>query len=409
MRFQRPDGSVASTVVPVQPRSRVTVDAGSIAGLASTSFSTLVDSDEPVVVDRTMSWGNGLGSHAEHAVPVPATTWYFAEGATHSGFDLFYLLQNPGDEDADVEVRFVRPAPAAPVTRQYRVAAHSRADVWVDTEGPELDDTDVAAIVTSTRPVVVERAMYRGVPGQPFAAGHDSAGVTEPATSWYFAEGATGGFFDLFLLVLNPADRQAPIRATYLLPGGATVVNDYLVPAHSRFNVWVDLEDTALADTAVSAEVTSLDGVPIVVERAMWWPGSSTEDWREAHGSPGATATGTTWALAEGEEGGPANVETYLLVANASAFEGLARVTLLFEDGTTASGTWPLIGKSRFDVPVGTFFPEAAGKRFGVIVESLPAPGATAAAQIVVERSMYSDAGGVTWAAGTSALGRRIQ
>ena len=39
--------------------------------------------------------GSHHGSHGEHALEAPATTWYFAEGATHSGFDLFYLLYNP--------------------------------------------------------------------------------------------------------------------------------------------------------------------------------------------------------------------------------------------------------------------------------------------------------------------------
>ena len=46
-------------------------------------------------------------------------------------------------------------------------------------------------------------------------------------------------------------------------------------------------------------------------------------------------------------------------------------------------------------------FPAAVNKRFGAIVESL---GATPA-QIVVERAMYWDALGQSWAAGTNALG----
>ena len=58
--------------------------------------------------------------------------------------------------------------------------------------------------------------------------------------------------------------------------------------------------------------------------------------WHEAHDSAGATTTGTTWALAEGEVGGPGHVETYILMANTSPWQGSATVTLLFEDGTTA-------------------------------------------------------------------------
>ena len=68
----------------------------SVPGMEKAEFSTVVESDVPVVVDRTMTWdATGYGSHAETAIAAPATTWYLAEGATHSGFDLFYLLQNP--------------------------------------------------------------------------------------------------------------------------------------------------------------------------------------------------------------------------------------------------------------------------------------------------------------------------
>ena len=59
-------------------------------------FSTLIESDVPIVADRTMTWNaSGYGSHAETSLAAPASTWYLAEGATHSGFNLFYLIQNP--------------------------------------------------------------------------------------------------------------------------------------------------------------------------------------------------------------------------------------------------------------------------------------------------------------------------
>ena len=58
--------------------------------------------------------------------------------------------------------------------------------------------------------------MYRSLPGQPFGLGHDSMGVPAAATSWFLAEGATGAFFDLYVLIANPgstdATRDAPVR-----------------------------------------------------------------------------------------------------------------------------------------------------------------------------------------------------
>ena len=84
LRFLREDDTVVTNDVLLPPRSRRTVFVDDVPGMAHASFSTVVDSDHPVVVDRTMTWGNGgaFGSHAETSVDGPATAWYFAEGAT---------------------------------------------------------------------------------------------------------------------------------------------------------------------------------------------------------------------------------------------------------------------------------------------------------------------------------------
>jgi hypothetical protein len=107
-------------------------------------------------------------------------------------------------------------------------------------------------VITSQNavPIIVERAMYASGAGT-FAAGHDSAGVTSPSLEWFFAEGATGNFFDTFLLFANPNASQANIQATYLLPSGQTVVKNYQLPGNSRRTVNVQIEDAQLASTAV--------------------------------------------------------------------------------------------------------------------------------------------------------------
>jgi hypothetical protein len=367
----------------------VTVNPKDTFGTATAEYSTRIESDQLLVVDRTMSWSPTApyGAHAETAVASPALTWYLAEGATHSGFNLFYLLQNPNPAVSEVHVRYLRPA-GSPLEKAYQLPPNSRTNIWVDVEDfggqAALASTDVSAVfeVLNAQPIIVERAMYAEVPGQAFGAGHESAGVTAPATEWFLAEGATGPYFDLFVLVANPGGTAAQIEATYLLPDGTTLVKPYVVAANSRFNIWVDHEAPQLANTAVSTTIRSINGEAVIVERAMWWPDGG---WYEAHNTAGATTTGTRWALAEGEVNAARNLETYLLVANTSATAADVRVTLLFEDGTAAEQTYAGIpAQSRFNVPVGGLFPEAAGKRFGALVESL---GATPA-QIVVERAM---------------------
>jgi hypothetical protein len=257
--------------------------------------------------------------------------------------------------------------------------------------------------------------MYRSTGGSTFDAGHESMGVTAPSTRWFLAEGRTGPFFDEFVLIANPTDVAASVRITYLLDDGTTFSRTLVAPASARTSVWVDRETFTdvpgqpLSDAAVSTTVESLDGVPLIVERAMWWPGDAAT-WHEAHGAAGSIETGVVWALAEGEVGGPAASQTYVLIANTSDLDGRARVTLLFEDGTSASRLYPLRARSRTNAAIGPDFAgEADGRRFGVIVEALGVDDNAPVPQIVVERAMYSDAGGVALAAGTNAVATRLR
>ncbi len=93
------------------PLSRVTIDTGSIPALVGRSFGLTVQANDPIIAERatyfettpTQLWAGGHGSPG---VPAPATTWYFAEGATTSFRDTFMLLSNPGDIAANVSLAF---------------------------------------------------------------------------------------------------------------------------------------------------------------------------------------------------------------------------------------------------------------------------------------------------------------
>jgi glucose/arabinose dehydrogenase len=408
-RFLKPNGSVSTHALAVPAGRRATLDAKSVAGLSSSEFATTVETDVEVVVDRTMSWdASGYGSHVETAQTTPATTWYFAEGATHSGFDLFYLLQNTSTATTSQgQIRFLRPS-GAPVLVPFSLAPGARQTIWVDNIAA-LSATDVAGVVEVTNgvPIIAERAMYLSGGGQTFRAGHESAGVSAPSTSWFLAEGATGSYFNEFILLANPGATAATATVTYLRQSGGPLQKAYTVPANSRRNIWLNAETVgavSLASESLSASIVST--APIVVERAMWWPGPSAI-WFEAHNSFGSRVTGTRWALAEGEVGGARAAETYILIANTSNAQASVQVSLSFEDGTTVSPkTFVVAANRRFSVDVAAQFGAAvAGKRFGAVVQSL---GATPA-PIVVERAIYQDAGGVRWAAGTNALAARLQ
>jgi hypothetical protein len=412
VRFDGDDGSSTAVNVHLPAGAKRTVFVDEV-GVPTASFATVVESSVPLVAERTVSWdASGYGAHAERASPAPATTWFLAEGAT-GGFSLFYLLQNPGDTAATATVRYLRPAPLPPIERAYPLPPHSRVTLPVNLQAPELAGTDVSASITATAPILVERAMYRSIDGQPFAAGHASAGVTAASTSWFLAEGATGDFFDLFILLANPNATAAQVEVRYFIFGQVMTML-YTVAAESRRTIYVDGENVgeiglALAPGPISCAITVTNGVPIVVERSMWFPGPaiSPQFWTEAHNSPGATGAATRWVLADGESGGPRDAQTFVLIANTSATAGRVRVTALRDTPTAPQGPAPaptlvvdVPPNSRTTIPMQSVA-GLAGTRFGVLVESVET---TPLAQLVVERAMYWNAGGVTWAAGTNLL-----
>lgn len=402
--------------VSLPPRRRATVDTANVSGLAG-SFATTIEANTLVVADRTVSWdGTGYGSHAETATEAPRTTWYFAEGATTGGFNTFYLLLNPGTSDASVTITYLR-AGVAPRTKTYVVRPGARETVWVNKEvwsdGDSLASAEVSARIDATAPIIAERAMYLDRAGQLFTAGHDSVGLSAPATRWLLAEGATGPYFDLFILLANPSSTDAQVRLRFLLDDGTVVEHAQTVPALSRATVWVDAlgQDAGLlavnptyarlANAAVSTDVVVDNGVGVLVERAMWWPGGP-DTWAEAHNSGGVTTAAPRWALAEGEVGGARNTQTYVLVSNPGSSPATVTVSLLSETAAPETQTFTVPANSRFNIVPGSalHFPSAAGRRFGMTFDST--------APVVIERAMYSDLGGTAWAAGTNAVATKL-
>lgn len=402
MRFQQEGAAEITRLLTLPPHSRQTILVDTVPGLENSSFSTVMEADAEVTLDRTMTWDTtGFGSSAETAAPEPAKTWYLAEGATHGRFDLYYLLQNPNTATANVTVRYLRPDGLTPIEKTYTVGGRSRFTINVDNERfsgvQSLIATDVSAKITSDIPILAERAMYQTVSGRLFSAGHESMGVTAPSTSWFFAEGATGTYFDLYLLLANPTSTDATVTIDYLFAGGGVLTKTVSVAHDSRRTLGVDGEDPQLQDAAFSMRIHST--VPIIAERAMWWP---SPNWYEAHNSAGTVVTSPRWAVAEGEVGGTRKIDTFVLIANTSSFDAHVRVSVFYEDqGITEPKLFDIPANSRFNINVRNDFPESVGRRFSVLVEG---QGSTPP-ELVVERAMYSDSGTTVWAAGTNALG----
>jgi hypothetical protein len=402
--FLKEDGTTVALDDTLAAMSHKMIRVNDVAGMTSVAFSTVVRSMNglPLVVERTMSWDrSSYGAHTEHAVDGAATTWLFAEGS-QGFFHTYLLLANPQATPNVAQVAYLL-EDGNVVNRAYTLGASSRLTVDVGTDAA-LINRSFGMSVQFTQPGSAERAMYFG--NAPlFTGGHESAGVNAPSKTWFLAEGATGPFFETFVLLANPNAADASVTMTYLLSdGGAPITVQKTVAAHGRLTINLEAEDPALANAAVSTQIVS--SVPIVAERSQYWP-DPAPSWYEAHNSFGVTELGTRWGLAEGRVGqvdGIAGAQTYILLANPGTTMAQATITFLRDNGATpVSKIFLVQPRSRFNVSVGpgSSVPELVNEHFGALI--------TSDQPIAVERALYWDANGQVWAAGTNATATRLQ
>lgn len=288
------DGPVVTeTYAFASSPARLTVWTNQNPALAGKAFSTRITSTQPITVERAMYFNRGgrtfEGGHESAGVATAATNWFVAEGATGPNFDTYLLLANPGTTATTATVRYL--TPEGPYTATYSLPASSRRTLFVDGElsavsGRDAVNTqiDVSAEVTAPSPIVVERAMYWFGAFQNWTDAHNSAGVTTTSRLWGLAEGENGGQlgYQTFVLLANPSASAATVRLRLLREGGqASVLSAPIsVAPGSRFTCYAG-QPGACQDAFAQLQsgerfgvlVESTNGVPIVVERAMYWNG----------------------------------------------------------------------------------------------------------------------------------------
>ncbi len=402
VRFLRSNGaSLSMPVTILAPKQRATIRVNTVPGLENDGpFSTVVTSASgaPLLVERTMFWDNtSYGSHGAIAQEGPSTRFLFGEGAT-GFFSTFVLLANNNPDTASASVTFLTES-GLPVSRELSLPPRSRTTLAAG-DIPELADSSFSITVDASAPISAERAMYFGTTPL-FKGGHDSPGTTLPANQWFFGEGATGGFFDTFVLLGNPSVRTANVKMTYQLSGGGTVVVNKTVAPFGRTTLNTAFEDPALAATTFALAIESSE--PIIAERSMYWD-RSVGEWYEAHNSFGVNEPGMKWGFAEGRAGTARGFRTYILIGNTSDEESQVRLTFLQSDpeATALIKNYIIPANSRVTVDVTGEFPQLLDQEFGAVLE------VTEGSPIIVERSLYSAAGGQIFGAGTNTQAIRL-
>jgi hypothetical protein len=124
--------------------------------------------------------------------------------------------------------------------------------------------------VSSTKPIVSERAMWWG---DPWTDGSASLGSTETGTVWAIGGGTEGGVdaASTYVLIANSSATAGTIRLTVVNDDGTRQQKDYTLLANARLTVHIADDFAQARNARFSVVVESLNPtVPITVETAQY-------------------------------------------------------------------------------------------------------------------------------------------
>ena len=168
--------------------------------------------------------------------------------------------------------------------------------------------------------MVVERpayfANYSAGNAQHVNGAASVVGAPAPSNDWRFAEGYIGAGFQENLVLANFGSSPASASVVLEYDNGSTLTNIYTISAQDRFIVDVNAATanhvgtcapSCALSTAVSAEITTPAGTPIVAERELFFHYTHTGNGRQVLAMGGTDVTGqagmtvpTSYSFAEG-------------------------------------------------------------------------------------------------------------
>jgi hypothetical protein len=365
-----------SRTITLPALSQTTVS--SMEDIGPVDFSTKVECEGTIAVDRTMFWDGPTGTKGYHSsigTNTLSKTWYLPEGSSAWGFETWTAILNPNATDANIKLSYM--TADGPVVVQKTLPANCRATYSM---AADIGTADASIKVESDICVVAERSMYRNNRRE----GSCSIGATAPASDFYLAEGAVGYDvgFTTYVLIQNPNNSTNDVKLTYQTPGGPALGPHFTMKPNSRQTVKVN--DGMPANTDVSTVVHG--SKPIIAERAVYWDNGTGLAFHASIGlagphkifllPDGQTSEGfETWTLVENPNSTPADVVIHYFPQGGGK-------TITFTDTIPAASrrSYSMVDK----VPSG---------RASVLV--------TSESNIIVERSMYMNNRG----AGTDTIG----
>ncbi|HEY1349762.1 MAG TPA: protease pro-enzyme activation domain-containing protein [Ktedonobacteraceae bacterium] len=263
-----------------------------------------VDSDQPVVVERTEYFSgnvpNAGGATTGGATTMGATAqntdWLFAEGYTGHDFQENLVLGNVTTSAASVTIKLEYTSGTVQTVQQIVNAesqlifdvnnANAHPNCGANGNPPCKISNSVSIEVSSSVPIVAERVQYfhftlNGGLLQPGI--DDVLGQPGPASQsiYSFAEGQTGSNFNDWLTLQNP-NNAAVVVAMTIFAASTIIQKEVTLPAHSRSSFLINdiVNPIASAYPGPTGNTVSLDvqsfGGPVVAERPLYFVFSGT-------------------------------------------------------------------------------------------------------------------------------------
>jgi len=267
--FTRDNGSREQRWFQLDPRAREAFRMNDM--LQDTSFSASFESDQDVIVERTiMSEGpvgvmGGLG-YSPSSADAGSKVWSFAEGSTRSPYLTDFLLFNPSTEAVEASFRFAMDGQV----KEHRLWLAPQSRTEFEPKNVLPASVDFATTITTNRPIIVERSYFSTGDGLYGALGFADTRLGRGSTDWYFADGNTTGKIETFFLLYNLTDETTQVRVSYFGDNGPNGEQTLSVPARGRVSVRAN---DSVPDRTFAARFKA--DKDLVVERTFYFPGWS--------------------------------------------------------------------------------------------------------------------------------------
>lgn len=231
--FSTEEGTVtpqALTGLLVKGQALTAINVGDFVQRRESVSASLVARTGRLVVSRVQTFDGSAGRKGVSVglgAAAPGPVWYFPEGLVADGLNERYLIYNPGDTEAQVELSLdLDTGEAEPlrltIPRESRLVVDASAESRIPKNVPH----SVTVRSVGGPEVVVERAVD-GVAPSARTGLSIALGARLPALRWATASGASDENNDLWVVVLNPGDRGARVTLSVLADGSALPVGTF--------------------------------------------------------------------------------------------------------------------------------------------------------------------------------------